>query len=416
MSTQDASARVADSSNISDTDEAQNTSEGPHETRWMQSIGAIQSYLVLHQLNDYTNRDVGWIIGVYSFLSLLLGLQTGPLMDYYGPRVLAPAAMSFTVPMFFLLAECEEYWQFMLTFGLLGGVGAATTSTVAVSMVAKLFDRRRGAAMGCALGGACLGGVIFPILLQRTFPHLGWKWSLRIVGFIVLGMMSAGWLCLCWSAKLLNPTMASQAKTAMPNFTAFQSKVFLFITIGFSALEFAMFGISGLLPTFSSKAGYGEDVGFILLALSNGCSLFGRILPGFAADFLGHFNVLVSMILVTSIFTAALFVPLNAGSAAPLYAFASLWGFGSGSWLAMIPVCVSKTCEPAAYGRYYGTMTFCVSLAALMAVSVPGELLDRFGHKPASSVFLCIVLLGGVSLYFARSFLIKRLLGLEIVV
>lgn len=33
MSTQDASARVADSSNISDTDEAQNTSEGPHETR-----------------------------------------------------------------------------------------------------------------------------------------------------------------------------------------------------------------------------------------------------------------------------------------------------------------------------------------------------------------------------------------------
>lgn len=33
MSTQDASARVADSSNISDTDEAQITSEGPHETR-----------------------------------------------------------------------------------------------------------------------------------------------------------------------------------------------------------------------------------------------------------------------------------------------------------------------------------------------------------------------------------------------
>ncbi|UPK96235.1 hypothetical protein LCI18_007170 [Fusarium solani-melongenae] len=382
----------------------------------MQSIGAIQSYLVLHQLSDYTNRDVGWIIGVYSFLSLLFGLQTGPLMDYYGPRLLAPAAMSFTVPMFFLLAECEEYWQFMLTFGLLGGVGAATTSTVAVSMVAKLFDRRRGTAMGCALGGACLGGVIFPLLLQRTFPHLGWKWSLRIVGFIVLGLMSAGWLCLSWSAKLLSPTMASQAKTAMPNFTAFQSKAFSFITIGFSMLEFAMFGISGLLPTFASKAGYGEDVGFILLALSNGCSIFGRILPGFVADFLGHFNVLIAMILVTSIFTAALFVPLNTGSAAPLYAFASLWGFFTGSWLAMIPVCVSKTCEPASYGRYYGTMTFCVSLAALIAVSVPGELLDRFGHKAASSFFLCIVLLGGVSFHLARFFLIRGFLKLGTVI
>lgn len=63
-----------------------------------------------------------------------------------------------------------------------------------------------------------------------------------------------------------------------------------------------------------------------------------------------------------------------------------------------------------------GTMTFCVSLAALMAVSVPGELLDRFGHKAASSVFLCIVLLGGVSLHVARFFLIRGFLKLGTVI
>lgn len=55
-----------------------------------QSIGTLQSFLQLNQLQNYSARDIGWITGLDTALALLFGLQVGPLMDLYGPKLLAP--------------------------------------------------------------------------------------------------------------------------------------------------------------------------------------------------------------------------------------------------------------------------------------------------------------------------------------
>ncbi|KAH6692217.1 major facilitator superfamily domain-containing protein [Plectosphaerella plurivora] len=385
---------------------------------FMQAIGTIQSYMQLNQLNDYTTRDVGWIIGVYTSLSLLLVLIMGPVMDHYGPRLMAPAAAVLNIAMFFLLAECKTYWQFMLVLGLLGGIGAAATATVAVSTISKLFTHRHGTAMGCAFSASCLGGVFFPLILQNIFPRWGWVWSIRTLAFIVTGLMAGGCLCLLPAAELIKKAEASsdavkKSTSMFPNFEPFKSLPFALTAIGFFLLEFAMFGINGLLPTFAVRAGFAENAGYTLIALSNGFSLLGRLLPGIVADYIGAFNVLLIMVPFTSIFTAALFVPLNTTTVGPFYAFACLWGFGSGSWLSVIPgtfrfraVCIGKTCSPTDFGRYYGTATSMVSIAALTCISVAGQVLETFGHKAASGLFLAVVALGGISMFIAKSLLI----------
>jgi MFS family permease len=158
----------------------------------MNSVGVLQSYLQTHQLSDYSSRDVGWISSVFVFVALLLGVQIGPLFDRYGPKGLAYAGSVIFVASLFLVAECTRYWHFFLCFGILGGIGAALVSTVGMACVPHWFHVRAGMAMGTAMAGSGLGGVVFPFLLKAGFGNLGYPWAIRILAFVIAGLCAFG--------------------------------------------------------------------------------------------------------------------------------------------------------------------------------------------------------------------------------
>lgn len=306
----------------------------------MQTIGTIQSYLELNQLSSYSSRDIGWITGVYTSLGLILGIQIGPLFDVYGPRFMGPVGIVVYIPMFFILGECTRYWHFMLCLGILGGMGAGVISTIGVAIIGKWFVRRRGLAMGIALCGSSVGGVVMPLMLRQLLPALGWQWSMRILGSIVAAVLVAGTFCLQpfpQQEGLLQVSETHRRKRAALNFMALTSGTFTLVTVGIFALEFAIFGVFGLLPTYATAAHFSPDTGFTLVAIANGCSCFGRLLPGMAGDYFGHYNVLLFMIICTAIFTGAVLVPYGSSSLTALYAFSALWGFGSGSFISLTP-------------------------------------------------------------------------------
>lgn len=43
----------------------------------MNTIGTIQTYLASNQLKNYSEGQIGWIFGVYAFISFLGGIQIG---------------------------------------------------------------------------------------------------------------------------------------------------------------------------------------------------------------------------------------------------------------------------------------------------------------------------------------------------
>jgi MFS family permease len=327
----------------------------------MQTIGTIQSYLQLNQLSSYSSEDVGWITGIFTSLAFILGLQIGPLFDRYGPRVLGPVGCALYIPMLFVLAECREYWQFMLVLGIWGGAGAGVLSTVGISVIGRWFTRRRGLAMGMALCGSSIGGIVMPLMLRKLFPSLGWTWSIRILACVLSGLLVAGALCLQQPLpehpgfEASERAQTSRRKSMLVDFAALTSATFLLVTIGVCTLEFAIFGVSSLLPSYATAAHFSSDTGFNLVAISNATSTFGRLLPGLAGDHYGHFNVLLGMILFTVIFTSAILVPFGFTSLSALYAFSALWGLGSGSFISLSPVCMGKTCRADEYGRCFGT-------------------------------------------------------------
>ncbi|KAK1676232.1 riboflavin transporter MCH5 [Colletotrichum godetiae] len=376
---------------------------------FMQSSGAIQSFLLENQLRDYSARDVGWITGVSSFLTMLLGIQAGPLMDVYGPGLLGPIAAGLLVLMFFLLAECAKFWHFILCLGVLGGIGNAIATTVGIAVIGKLFNRRKGLALGIALSGSSTGGIIFPLALRQMFPMWGWKWSMRVMGVLATLIMILGIVCLLpferLNAIVANEGIATERsrKKAVMDFSAFRSVPFSLICGAIALLEFVIFGATAILPTLVALSEFSMEHGFNMLAILNGFSSLGRIFPGLVGDRLVHYNILLVMIVFTIACTAASLTAFGSTRIDALYAFSALWGFGTGSFLSLAPACVAKTCEPKDYGRYYGTMNFVISFSLLLTMPIGGQMLESLGSTALSGLYLAVVFAGGTLVYVGRS-------------
>ncbi|KAL1607182.1 hypothetical protein SLS59_002886 [Nothophoma quercina] len=366
---------------------------------FMVSIGTLQDYWAQHQLADLTASTIGWIPSVFVYLSLALGLFVGPLFDRYGPRWIALCGGILELIMIFLLAECKTFWQIMLCCGVLGGLAGALLTTTSLAAVAHWFKLRRGLAQGIAMMGSSGGGLIIPLMLRTTLPKYGYAWSLRILGFVFLFCFIVGNLLI--KARL--PPSAGAKKKAIISLSIYADLRLSLFTVSIFSFEVVLFGTLGILPTYATlTTNFSPDTGFYLIAILNGVSCLGRILPGYAADKIGRFNTLAIMIVFTLVFMLVLWLPFGSTSLSALYAFSALFGFGTGSWMALTPACIGQLCRAEEYGRYYGSIYFIASLSTLVCIPISGELVEKVGPQAMVGFFCAILALGFVAFLFSR--------------
>jgi MFS family permease len=365
----------------------------------MVSIGTLQDYWSQHQLSDLSASTVAWIPSVFVYLSLALGLFVGPLFDRYGPRWIAICGSVAELLMVFLLAECKTFWQMMLCCGVLGGLAGALLTTTSLAAVAHWFKEKRGLAQGIAMAGSSCGGLVIPLILKTTFPKYGYVWSMRILGFVFLFCFVLGNILI--KARL--PPSAEAKKRSMVSLSIYADLRLGLFTVAVFGFEVVLFGALGILPTYATlTTSFSPDTGFYLIAILNGVSCLGRILPGYVADKVGRFNTLAIMIVFTLVFMLALWLPLGSTSLPALYAFSALFGFGTGSWMALTPACIGQLCRADEFGRYYGSIYFVASLATLICIPISGELVEKVGPQPMVGFFCAVLALSFVAFAWSR--------------
>jgi MFS family permease len=362
------------------------------------AVGSVQDYISSHQLSEYKIRDVGWIIAVLVFLTLFLGVQVGPLFDRYGPRYLLICGATLSIISFFTLAQCREYWHFMLCLSICGGVGSAIITTISLAVLSHWFHRRRALASGICMGGSSFGGMMFPLLLRKLFPKYGWTWSIRIIGVMSIACYILGIMLV----KSRLPRNRTAAPKLVVDLGVFASARLTFLTIAVFTFEFVVFGCGALLPTYVRYAGFSTDTQFYSLSVLNGLSFLGRTLPGFAADMFGRFNMLMFLIVITLTTMAAVWLPYGSRSETALYAVVALFGFGSGGWLSLAPVCAGQLCRTEEYGRFYGSMYCIAAFGVLTTVPIGGELLQSTTPQVLVGFYSAILLAGLVSIIASR--------------
>ena len=352
----------------------------------MNSIGVYHSYIAEHQLKDYSESSVSWIFSMYVFLSFFCGLQIGPIFDAHGPRLLVLAGSILLCASMFLLGECTKYWHFFMVFGVLGGLGTSLIFTPGFSAVSHYFFLKRGNATGIAAAGGSLGGVIFPLMLQRLLPSMGFAWATRIIGFIDV------FCCVIAFLFIRTRLPPKPGQSVMPDFRIFREPAYLLLTAGIFLMEFALFIPIAYLAAFAtSSGGLSSAFSYQLMAIFNAGSCVGRWVPGLIADKLGRFNSMIAALAICSATSLTLWLPASlitpttqaqttaVQSLAIVYAV--IFGFASGSNISLTPVCVGQLCDTNQYGRYYATCYTVVSFSTLTGIPIAGSILQASGGR-----------------------------------
>lgn len=203
------------------------------------SVGVIQPYWDQNQLSAYAMQDIAWISGANIFLCLFLGVQVGPWFDRFGPRWLLLVGsivyISGLVGLGFLPETVNPdslvrnpgtmYALLMLLWGVIMGSGAALCCTVALSVLAHWFEKRRGLAAGIVFVGSSLGGAVFPLVLKSTLTQMGWAWSMRILTLIVASLLGMG-------NVLIRGRIKGKKGSGAINFRCFRDAKFAWTTVG----------------------------------------------------------------------------------------------------------------------------------------------------------------------------------------
>jgi MFS family permease len=290
----------------------------------------------------------------------------------------------------------KTIWQFMLTQGILGGLGMGIIIGPSLAATGQYFNKKRGAAMGLCVAGSSVGGVIFPISLSRMFanPRLGFGWSVRISGFLVTALLAVS--CLTIKARL--PPRKGKLFLA----EAFKNVTYMVMIGSVFLMLLGMFTPFFYLPTYAIQRGMGVQLAFYLSSILNGASFFGRIIPGILGDKFGRLNLLFLSAVSSGIL---IFCFPRMASNAAIIVFAVLYGFSSGAIVSLMSAAfMSVPKDPKEMGTYYGMGMAIDSLAPLIGPPVNGALVTKYrGFNEASILSGTAVVLGGVCILAAKA-------------
>lgn len=234
-------------------------------------------------------------ITVYFWLSALMIMSCGPLIDRAGPRLsvaIGTLAMLLAVS---AIARVTVVWQFYAALALLAVSWTTMTSSAINTILAPWFVRKRGMALSLALTGASFGGITVVPLVSAATRAYGERdgMTLAAVGFAALILLVA-WRCFVPEPSRLGQfpdgdavqlTAASEpsSDSPWPLRRLLASPTFLTICIAFSCaltvqVGFLTHQISMLKPVLGT-----QDAAWAV-GLTTICAVLGRLIAGALMD------------------------------------------------------------------------------------------------------------------------------------
>jgi MFS family permease len=156
---------------------------------WINVIGIFQEYYQENSLSQYSSSAVSWIPSMEVFMMFLGGPICGKIFDSYGPRYLLLFGSFAHVFGLMMTSLSSQYYQFFLAQGVCSAMGASAVFYAGMGSVATWFFKKRATAFGIMASGSSLGGVIYPIMVSKLIPEIGFPWTMRTTAFTILGML-----------------------------------------------------------------------------------------------------------------------------------------------------------------------------------------------------------------------------------
>lgn len=207
---------------------------------WIISYGTWQTYYA-EMLPDKSAFEISMIGSITVFLVFFIGTFTGRLTDAGYFRAVFLTGSVFQIAGIFLTSICKEYWQFMLAQGLCIGIGNGFVFCPSLALISTYFLKKRAIAIGITAAGSVTGGLVFPIMARQLLPRIGFPWTIRAIGFIMLAMITAANI-------LAKPRIKPRKSGPLIEFRAFLEMEYTFYAM---AAFFVCYALCSILSLFS---------------------------------------------------------------------------------------------------------------------------------------------------------------------
>lgn len=329
----------------------------------------------------------------------------GRLMDRSGAaRVLAIGSSVVAALCLGSIAFVQEEWQFLLIFGVIGGVlGAGPAQLLMGAIVPKWFIRQRGRAMATSTMGTGLAAFILPPIVALVSENVGWReawFSLGVMAVLLsvlpslllrtqpedIGLLPDG------DTERTVETGRRAAPSRMAQEHSFtRAEAFRTPTLWMLTLV-AMFGMvsptafpTNLVPALVEE-GFSESTAAISFSAYGLTSFSGRFFWGWLSDKLHIRKTLLIICTYTGITIPLLL--LLAGDIRLLAG--ALAGMGIGGWVGL-----NQVVWPAYFGRAHigaisGTVRPMITLSGATGPLYVSGLAEAFGSYTVSILVMAL--------------------------
>ncbi|KXN87188.1 ATP-dependent RNA helicase eIF4A [Leucoagaricus sp. SymC.cos] len=288
--------------------------------------GVFQSYYETHMLKDSSPSQIlDFFANLHKYaLVFLPGQITGRMFDLGYLKVPFLIGTLVLILATFLVAECHEYWHFLLCQGFAIGATCGVCFGPTLSVIGHWFKKRRGIALGLTATGSSVGGTVLPIAARNLVNIVGFPWTMRIIGFILIFMLGISNITL---ARRLPPR---NVPGGLFNLKAFKLPAFSIYCLANTIAFLGVYTVLTFIDVSAISAGISPDFSFYLVSLANAGSGVGRIFTGLLVDKYGAINVITPMTIAVAIMT---FVWPYARTKDSLIAVAMIYGFTSSAYV-----------------------------------------------------------------------------------
>lgn len=350
----------------------------------MNTMGAIESYIAQHILEDTNRVAISMIFSVFVFLMMFVMMISGILFDIYGYKQICIAGTVLTCGGMIATGSCTELYQFFLAFSVCCGLGCALLSTPLITAAGHFFNQKRGLAVSLLMPGASLGGVIWPLVCRSLYEQVGFPWTMRILGFIFIGVLSASYFLLndrheeIQALRLLNEDEEEKANSnknfiqnvkSLIDLSVFKDITFLWVSVAICLTEFSLILVTTYIPSYAISQGFSESQSLVALTITNASGVLGRIVPAILSDSYGPFNMGTIMALIMTLSIFVIWLPFGS-SLGGLLTFCVIFGFAMAGTLSVTPLCTAAISQPKDFGKRFGTVYFFVSFVSLIALPI----------------------------------------------
>jgi len=358
--------------------------------------------------------QISLVISLVLFTGSISAPIFGYFLDRFAWRNVVSLGAGWMALGYCLLQFADSYLAFFAILLLFQSIGWECIGPLAqTKLMVNWFSRNRGMALGIAIMGISVAGVVMPTVVTWLLNRFGWQDTYLVyAGLLVFVIVPVTWLVVKQQpsdlgqypdgeAAPVDETEAANRLAEEPKATKLavyreflRSKAFWSVVLTFGLMNGVYSAMITHLPTYlTQELDFSLYDASYVLGVAGAFAIAGKLVFGYLMDNMNAKRAVLGAIF--SYFLSTL-VFMQADNLAVLMGAAALFGLGFGGMMPVRSVLLSRLFGVAKFSRANGLMTFFLAPATFW-VLITGAVADSTGtYVSAFQIWACSFLLAGL--------------------